>query len=286
LTLPSQKLYFAGDGEFQKVSITMPIPAMIANDGTLDLSNEYLIEDNETQYVWYYVDNDSEVDSSLYTEIGGKFTFTGLNNGDVIYCEMTNVRFIDYIGEIEEETGLPWQVGMTLKTTHITVGSPSSDPTYVLNVPSGTTDQALRKHTNFKKGTASTGGTIPQSTVGSVKTVSAKKGGATTQTSIELNWKAVNQNQLSRYDNVTEILIQVQTGSGKNIRTVAGFVVNVAQAGTSVGYTTTDANGVHVHVPPVLAVFAHTAPCLPSCCGSWVLPDSPTEGRQWAVLQT
>ena len=45
------------------------------------------------------------VDSSCYTEASGKFVFTGLKDGDVVYCKMTNAKFPD----------------LTLQTTSVTV---------------------------------------------------------------------------------------------------------------------------------------------------------------------
>ena len=82
----------------------MEIASSINLGRTLDLSGEYLIGDTYTRYRWYYAD-ETPVDPSLYTETDGKFVFTGLDHGDVIYCEMTNAIFPN----------------LTLKTTEVTV---------------------------------------------------------------------------------------------------------------------------------------------------------------------
>ena len=66
-----------------------------------DLSSEYL--DGTTTYTWRYA-NGAVVNSSLYTESNGVFTFTGLV-GQTIYAIMTN-------------TGFP---GLTLRTTEVTI---------------------------------------------------------------------------------------------------------------------------------------------------------------------
>ena len=83
------------------------IASSLENGHTLDLSSEYLIDGQKTQYRWRYAD-DTVVDSSCYTETDGKFVFTGLKDGDVVYCRMTNGKF----------------PGLTLKTTAVTISVP------------------------------------------------------------------------------------------------------------------------------------------------------------------
>ena len=101
------------------------IPSSQDFDEPLDLSSEYLIAEYYTQYTWYYA-NGTVVDSSLYTEANGVFTFTGLQNGDVVYCTMTNDRF----------------PSLTLQTTQMTINRvvvPLATPALTIGTTTSTT---------------------------------------------------------------------------------------------------------------------------------------------------
>ena len=118
----------------------VPIASSLASGSTLaDLSSEYIIDGTLTTYTWYYADgtqisegytetngtfmfaavnddNRTEVPKSAYTEINGTFEFTGLQAGNVIYCEMKNDKFPD----------------LTLRTTTMTIRDTVAFP-YDLN---------------------------------------------------------------------------------------------------------------------------------------------------------
>ena len=86
----------------------------LGSGNIVDISSEYL--NGTTTYTWYY-SNGTSVDASLYTAANGIFTFTGLQNGNVIYCEMTN----------------PGYPGLTLQTTEVTIREvvdPLTTPTH------------------------------------------------------------------------------------------------------------------------------------------------------------
>jgi Leucine-rich repeat (LRR) protein len=84
------------------------IPSSIAMGEMLDLSGEYMVQGERTVYTWRYALNNSVVPKNLYTETNGKFTFTYLTEGDLIYCTLTNDNFS----------------GLKLKTTPVMVGTP------------------------------------------------------------------------------------------------------------------------------------------------------------------
>ena len=88
------------------ITLGSPLPC----NWVLNLSSEYM--SGATTYTWKYVHDDSDVPPSLYTNTNGKFTFTGLNIGDAIYCEMTHANY-------------PL---LALKTTAVTIAA-SSVPT-------------------------------------------------------------------------------------------------------------------------------------------------------------
>ncbi|MCL2647465.1 MAG: leucine-rich repeat domain-containing protein [Phycisphaerales bacterium] len=76
------------------------IVSSLSPGATLNLSKDAVIYDPlmpnvytwPTAYMWYYADG-TVVSKDDYTETNGQFVFGGLNNGDVIYCMMTNARF-------------------------------------------------------------------------------------------------------------------------------------------------------------------------------------------------
>ena len=76
------------------------IPLEIGPDNSIDLSSEYL--GGKTTYTWYA--NGTKVDSANVTNTNGRFTFTGLDAGAVLYCVMSND---DY--------------SMSLQTTRVTI---------------------------------------------------------------------------------------------------------------------------------------------------------------------
>jgi len=86
----------------------VPIPSTLSSNVQLDLSHEYLIGTVPTLYAWFYED-DTPIDSSLYTESNGKFTFNRLESGARIYCAMSNANF----------------EGLTLQTTLVTIVAPA-----------------------------------------------------------------------------------------------------------------------------------------------------------------
>ena len=68
------------------------VPITIANN-TVDLSSEHGSNvGGTTTYTWYYASG-TAVDYRLYTDTNGMFFFTGLLEGDVIYCTMANTEF-------------------------------------------------------------------------------------------------------------------------------------------------------------------------------------------------
>ena len=71
---------------------------------TIDLSSEYRIDGAVTTFTWYYA-NGEVVPTSRYSASGGRFAFTGLANGDAVYCVMTNPKF----------------PGLTLQTTSVKI---------------------------------------------------------------------------------------------------------------------------------------------------------------------
>jgi len=99
LRLPSHPLFNSLDPQY------VPIPSSLHLGEALDdLASEYL--GGTTSYVWIR-GNDGRIltPGTHYTVANGVFTFTGLQNGDVIWCTMTNPSF----------------PGMTLETTGVTI---------------------------------------------------------------------------------------------------------------------------------------------------------------------
>jgi Leucine-rich repeat (LRR) protein len=100
LPFPSTFEYkWQGFTELDQAKVAITIDAT----DTVDLSGENI--GGSTTYIWKYA-NGKVVNSTLYSESNGIFTFTGLNATDVIYCEMTNAAFPN----------------LTLATTSITIG--------------------------------------------------------------------------------------------------------------------------------------------------------------------
>ena len=85
------------------------IAASLASDVTLDLSKEYNIDGTLTTYKWFYANGTPVVG---YEEANGTFKFSGLSDGSVIYCVMTNEKFPK----------------LTLKTTEVTISAPTTQP--------------------------------------------------------------------------------------------------------------------------------------------------------------
>ncbi|MCL2639430.1 MAG: hypothetical protein FWD53_01150, partial [Phycisphaerales bacterium] len=106
-TLPPTSVVTPDDYSYYKYSPQNDvfIASSLARNATLDLSREAVIDGTATVYTWHYA-NGNIVAKSSYTEVGGKFTFTGLNDGDVIYCTMTNAKFPE----------------LMLETTQVTIG--------------------------------------------------------------------------------------------------------------------------------------------------------------------
>ncbi|MCL2006268.1 MAG: fibronectin type III domain-containing protein, partial [Planctomycetaceae bacterium] len=97
-----------------------PVQITLTAGNAVDISSEYLIEGEYiTQYTWFYSNGDV-VDSSLYTESNGIFTFSGIQDGSIIYCTMTNDRF----------------PGWTLETTEVMI-SETSNPLVPPATPTG-----------------------------------------------------------------------------------------------------------------------------------------------------
>ncbi|MCL2006110.1 MAG: fibronectin type III domain-containing protein [Planctomycetaceae bacterium] len=78
------------------------VPITLKPGNTVDLASENVA--GMTSYTWHYSDG-TTVNSSLYTEAGGVFTFHGLSDDTVTYVSMTNAGF----------------PGMTLQTTQVTI---------------------------------------------------------------------------------------------------------------------------------------------------------------------
>jgi len=100
------------------------VTATLGSGNVVDLSSEYL--GGSTTYSWFYA-NGAVVNPSLYTAANGIFTFTDLNDGDVVFCEMTNDNFPDLtlqtsdvkIGEIvQTRLDAPIVSVATADTTH------------------------------------------------------------------------------------------------------------------------------------------------------------------------
>ena len=65
---------------------------IVLTDSEVDIFSEFMIDGEETGYVWYLGDTELTLDIH-FTANDGVFTFIGLNDGDIIHCEMTNVKF-------------------------------------------------------------------------------------------------------------------------------------------------------------------------------------------------
>jgi len=83
-SIESDNWYSSGQAE-------VSIPSLLGSDNTINISSENIR--GKTAFTWYYGDGERRVSSSLYTEDNGVFTFTGLQNGDRIYCRMTNTDY-------------------------------------------------------------------------------------------------------------------------------------------------------------------------------------------------
>jgi len=101
LRLPSHSLSYLSFGSQQAM------PISIAPDNIVNLSSEYL--GGTTTYTWYSNNLGELVSGIHYAKIeNGVFVFLDLQNGDRIYCRMTNPGFPD----------------MTLSTSQVTIKMP------------------------------------------------------------------------------------------------------------------------------------------------------------------
>jgi len=94
-----------------------PMQVFLATGNEVDLSSEHGSNSNVggiTTYTWYYSD-ETEVSRDDYSESGGIFTFFGLDDGDVIFCRMTNTNYPQLF-----DGG--WGADYRLKTEMLTIG--------------------------------------------------------------------------------------------------------------------------------------------------------------------